>query len=91
MFEMHNILQFFCFVQVLDVALGRVSSANLADLPTVIKFVMQQVTSKNAQEVCQHCVACVITGPYHDCNGETLLTDTPKMQTSAVYDGLLPT
>ena len=54
-----NATPFFC-VQILDVALGRVSSANLADLPTVIKFIMQQVTAKNAQEVCQYfvCLCC---------------------------------
>ncbi len=38
-------------LQVLDVALSRVASADLSDLPTVIKFVMQQVTPKNALEV----------------------------------------
>ncbi len=41
--------------QVLDVALSRVSSAELSDLPTVIKFVVQQVTPKNAQEVWTVC------------------------------------
>lgn len=38
-------------VQILDVALGCVLSADLGDLPTVLKFIMQQVSSRNALEV----------------------------------------
>eukprot|EP00731_Ephydatia_muelleri_P027407 Em0019g280a len=37
--------------QILEVAMARVSSAALVDLPTVIKYIMQQVTPSNAQEL----------------------------------------
>ena len=41
----------FSCVQILDVALGCVLSADLGDLPTVLKFIMQQVSPRNALEV----------------------------------------
>ena len=41
--------------KVLDVALDRVQSADIADLPTVIKFVVQYISPRNAQEVLLKC------------------------------------
>lgn len=38
--------------KVLEVALDRTSSADISDLPTVIKFIMQYISPKNAQDVC---------------------------------------
>ena len=38
-------------VQILEVALGCVSSADLSDLPTVLRFIMQQVSPRNALDV----------------------------------------
>lgn len=38
-------------MQVLDVAMGCLVSASVADLPTILKFVTEQVTPKNAVEV----------------------------------------
>ena len=38
-------------VQILEVALGCVLSADLSDLPTVLRFIMQQVSPRNALDV----------------------------------------
>ena len=38
--------------KVLDVAIERASSADVTDLPPIIKFIMQYISPKNAQEVC---------------------------------------
>ena len=37
--------------QVLDVAMGCLGTASVADLPLVLRFIMQQVNSKSAVEV----------------------------------------
>ena len=38
-------------LKVLEVALDRARSAEISDLPTVIKFIMQYISPKNAQDV----------------------------------------
>ena len=38
--------------QVLDVAVSCVSSVDPADLPAVVKFILQQISSKRSYEVC---------------------------------------
>ena len=40
-------------IQVLDVAMGCLASASVSDLPTLLKFITQQVTPKNSLEVTQ--------------------------------------
>ena len=38
--------------KVLEVALDKASSADISDLPTIIKFIVQYISPRNAQDVC---------------------------------------
>jgi hypothetical protein len=38
--------------KVLEVALEKASSADICDLPTIIKFIVQYISPRNAQDVC---------------------------------------
>ena len=41
--------------QVLDVAVSSVSSVERTDLPAVVKFILQQISSRRSYEVCAGC------------------------------------